>query len=89
MPANIHGGRGKKKGSIVQYFRKHYEYLDTLKDTRGVDINEMGHGVLREASSPENDRLRKYFDEERNETISRSSKKIVNNNNEVVAFDDL
>lgn len=88
LPVKTRGGRSKK-GCKVQYFRQHYEYLDELKDTRGVDINEMGHAVLREANSPENDRFSKYFDDERNVAVARTSKKILNSHNEVVAFDDL
>lgn len=75
-----------KKGSIVQYFKKQYEYLDTLKVTKGIDGHEKD--PVHEDNSPENDRYRRYFDDERNDTIGRGSKKAVNGN-EVVAFDDL
>jgi len=73
----------KEKGSIVQYFKKQYEYLDTLKVTKDHEKDPVHEDI-----SPENDRYRRYFDDERSDAIGRGSKKAVNGN-EVVAFDDL
>jgi len=79
-------GRGAKL-KVVQYFRKHYEYLDELKSSRGVDVDENGHAALREDTSPIKQRFLMQIENESAEIDSKNTKKVIKHDDKIVVED--